>query len=154
VEAVAEGEWISFPGRSMRACASIVRETPQRSWLSVQLDVRLEVAPGRTIVESFAGLGETRDKAVGDALHNFIANSFHVLLAAFFRPNDPQVTEEEWNVSGRTIRATIGNVGIRGKPPVQGKQLTAWYEPFKEKLTQRQLPPRTHWVRLYYGQTQ
>src|SRR5262249_22461519 len=91
VEAVVQGDWITFPGRTVRANAAIMRELPQTSALTVQLDVRLEVGPGRTIVESFAGIGVTREKAIADAVHNLIANSFHVLLAAFFRPEDEQV---------------------------------------------------------------
>jgi len=56
--------------------------------MSVQLEVRLEIVPGRTIIESFSALGETREKAVVDALYLFTANAFHVLLAAFFRSDD------------------------------------------------------------------
>src|SRR6266540_2237247 len=126
----------------------------QQAGMSVQLDVRLEIPPGRTIVESFAGLGETREKAVADALHNFTANSFHVLLAAFFRSDDQQVSQEAWVVGGRTSRVTIGNVGVRGKPPVQGDQLVGWFKRFEEKLKEKHLRPGTHWVRLYYGQMQ
>src|SRR5262249_59846233 len=100
---------------------------------TVQLDVRLEIAPGRTIIESFAGVGETREKAVADALHNFTVNSFHVLLAAFFRSDDRQVSREEWVVGGRTSRVTIGNVGIRGRPPVQGEQLGGWFKRFDDE---------------------
>jgi hypothetical protein len=138
----------------MKANASIVREMSQGFGLSVQLDVQLEIAPGRTIVESFAGLGETRDKAGADALHNFTVNSFHVLLAAFFHPDDQQVAREEWVAGSRRSRVTIGNVGVRGTPPVQGEQLVAWFKRFEEKLKERPLEQGTHWVRLYYGQMQ
>ncbi len=154
VEAILQDEWIIFPGLSLRANASIVKETKHPAWLSIQLDVRLEIAPGRTIVESFAGLGETREKALADALHNFTANSFHVLLAAFFRSGDQQVSQEEWLVSGRMSRVTIGNVGIRGKPPVQGEQLVGWFKHFEDKLKETGLRPGTHWIRLYYGQSE
>ncbi|HEV3444731.1 MAG TPA: DUF6348 family protein [Gemmataceae bacterium] len=132
------------------------KERQHQGGLSVQLqlDVRLEITSGGTIVESFAGLGETQEKAVADALHNFITNSFHVLLAAFFRSDDEQVTREEWVVGGKASRVTIGNVGIRGRPPVQGDQLVAWFKHFEEKLKKKQLGPGTHWVRLYYGQVQ
>ena len=152
VEAAPEGEWVAFRDPKMRVNASIVREMQQPAGTSVQLDVRFEIAPWHTVIESFVGLGETRDKAVADALHNFVANSFHVLLAAFLRPGDDQVSQEEWAVGGRPCRVTIGNVGVRGKPPVQGEQLVGWFKRFEEKLREKHLPPGTHWVRLYYAQ--
>jgi hypothetical protein len=151
VEAVAQEEWVTFRDRKWKAAASIVRALEQQAGTSVQLDVRLEIAPGRTIIESFAGVGETREKAVADALHNFTVNSLHVLLAAFFHSDDPQVSQEQWVVGGRTSRVTIGNVGIRGKPPVQGEPLVGWFRRFEDKLKKTELRPATHWVRLYYA---
>jgi len=154
VEAVPQEEWVTFPDRNLKAAASIVRTLEWQAGKTVQLDVRLEIAPGRTIIESFAGVGETREKAVADALHNFTVNSFHVLLAAFFRSDDRQVSREEWVVGGRTSRVTIGNAGIRGRPPVEGAQLVAWFKRFEERLKATELRPATHWVRLYYAHTQ
>src|SRR5262249_55783631 len=120
--------------------------------MSVQLDVRFEVAPGQTVIESFAGVGQTREQALADALQNFAANSFHVILAAFLERDDAQVSKEEWSMGGRKRSVTVGNVGIRGKPPVQGAQLVGWFKLFEEKLKSEQLAPGTHWVRLYYAQ--
>jgi Family of unknown function (DUF6348) len=154
VEAAPQDDWVALSGRKMRATASVVKETKQQASMSVQLDVRLEIAPRRIIVESFAGLGETREKAVADALQNFIANSFHVLLAAFFVSRDEHVSQEEWTIAGRRSRVIIGNAGIRGKPPVQGEPLVGWFKRFEEKLKEQQFRPGTHWVRLYYAQMQ
>jgi hypothetical protein len=158
VEALAEGAWITFPGRpNLRASASVARETPGSSWLSVQLDVRLQLSADRAVCESFAGVGLDREQAVADGFRNFVANSFHVLLAAFFAApeggDDPQVSRERWAVGGSPARAVVGNVGVRGKPPVEGAALVAWYDCLRELIQGRQLRPGTHWVRLYYGQT-
>jgi hypothetical protein len=154
VEAVAQGDWITFPGRPIRANAAIVRELPQKAGLTVQLDVRFEVGPRRTIIESFAGIGQTREGACADAVRNLVANSFHVLLAAFFRPEDEHVTREEWAVGGRPAQAFIGNAGIRGKPPVPPGELVGWFWQLKSKLEGQQLRPGTHWCRVYYAQMQ
>jgi hypothetical protein len=154
VEAASQDGSVTFPNHDMRASASIAGETKQQVGMSVQLDVRLEIAPGRTIIESLVGWGDTREKAVADALHNFTVSSFHVLLAAFFRSDDQQVSREEWVVGGRASRVTIGNVAVRGTPPVQGDRLFGWFKYFEEKLKEKRLRPGTHWVRLYYGQMQ
>jgi hypothetical protein len=153
IDAVPADIWVVFPGRPMRANTEVVKERKHQLGWSVQLDVRIEIEPGRTIVESFAGLGETTDQALADAQHNFAVNSFHVILAAFFNPEDEQVTREEWIVGGSNRVVTIGNIGVRGTLP-EGKSAAAWFEQFEEKLKSKPLGPGLHWVRLYYGQRQ
>jgi hypothetical protein len=159
VEATLGEQWVDFPNQGMRVSASILQEVKQSTSFTIELEVQFEFAPGRTIVEAFAGLGATKDLAVVDALENFVANSFHVLLIAFFRDDglqrdakpsvDEQVSQEEWLVGGQKRRVTVGNVGVRGKPPVQGAQLAAWFEEFEQRLKQQSLGPQTHWTRLY-----
>lgn len=154
VEADPEGDWVAFPGRAIRASAAVVREMPQTSATTVQLDVRLEIAPRRTIIESFAGIGQGRDQAVANALQNFAANSFHVLLAAFFQPDDVQASREEWTVRGRPALAIMGCLGVRGRPPVPPDELGGWFPRLRAKLEEQPLRPGTHWVRAYYAQMQ
>ena len=122
--------------------------------MSDELDVRLEITPGRTIIESFAGVSETQAKAIGDALTNFTANSFHVLLAAFFQPEDQEIRRDEWVIGGMKSRVTIGNVGVRGTLPRQGDPMFAWFKRFEESIKCERLRPGIHWARLYYGQMQ
>jgi hypothetical protein len=154
VDAALQDDWVAFPNRELRASASIVSERNQQAGMSVQLDVRLEITPGRTIIESFAGVGKTREKAVADASANFTANSFHVLLAEFFQPDDQQVTQEEWIIGGRKSRVTVGNVGVRGKLPLEGEPMFAWFKLFRETIKRQQLRPGIHWARFYYAQAQ
>ena len=164
VEATLDEQWVDFPNRGMRVSASILQEIKQPTSFTIELEVRFEFAPGRTIIEAFAGLGETKDSAVVDALENFVANSFHVLLVAFFRTEDSQrnaeqsgdeqVSQEEWLLGGQKRRVTVGGIRVRGKPPVQGAQLVAWFEEFQQRLQQQSFGPQTHWVRLYYAQRQ
>ncbi len=152
IEAIAHDDWVGFSQRSSTVRAAIVRETEHSFCLSIQLDVRLEIVPGLTLVESFSGLGKTREEAAADALKHFSANSFHVLLAAFFQCNTEQVTTEEWTLGGRPSLVTLGTVGIRGKPPVQGEALVRWFHEFAQRLQEKNLGPGTHWIRLYYAQ--
>src|SRR5262249_8796109 len=92
--------------------------------------------------------------AVNDAFGNFAANSFHVLLAAFLKPTDDQVSKEIWTIGGKQWQVTIGNVGVKGKPPVQRERMNAWFKPFEEKIKSKLFAPGTHWIRLYYAQMQ
>jgi hypothetical protein len=152
IDAAPQGEWVVFPNRNLRANGSIVKEWTEQTPMSIQLDVRIAIEPWRTIIESFAGVGETKEQTLRDALQNFAVSSFHVILAAFFQSNDDQTAQEEWTIGGTKRLVTLGNIGIRGAFPVQGDQAVAWFRRFEEKLHSSQVGQGTHWVRLYYGQ--
>ena len=153
VEAKQDGEWVTFPGRQYRASAAIVQEQhPRPNFITVQLDVRLDLGDGRVLIESFMRMGTSRDKAVGDSFQNFTINSFHVLLRAFFAPSDEQVTTEEWNIAGKQRRVVVGNLGMRGTPPVPEKMPVEWFPTVESKLKAMPLAGGTHWVRIYYAQ--
>jgi hypothetical protein len=152
VECVQGKDWIVFPKQGVKANGEVFDGMVHPNGLTIQLDVRFSFATNQTIIESFAGIGQTRDEAFNDAVQNFAANSLHVLLATFLNENDKEVTVEEWSIAGKRKVVTIGKVGIRGKPPVQGEELVKWFGCFEEKIKNSRLADGTHWVRLYYGQ--
>jgi hypothetical protein len=152
IEGAADDHWITFSSSDCKANAEIVREMDKPGSVSVQLDVRFVASPGRTIIESFVGLGETREQAVDNARQNFLANTFHVLLAAFFQPKDSQVNREEWIIGGQKKRVTLGNVGIRGQVPGDGQEAMRWFQAFQEKIQQRKLSEGINWIRLFFAQ--
>jgi hypothetical protein len=152
VEAVVEGDEVVFPRQLMRGSAAIVRDQPQKNIHSVQLDVRLRIGLGRTLVESFGGFGATRERAIADAQSNFVANSFHVLHAAFFSEHDDQVRREQWAIGGRPKRVTLGTIGIRGQSSEVAAVAPEWFKKFEAQLRSRNLRPGTHWLRYYYAQ--
>jgi len=157
VVATRQGEGVAFPETGMKASASLIQEIKRPAILSVELEVRFEFVPGRTIIEAFAGIGATREAATAEAFQNFAANSFHVLLAAFLRAkdaDDEQVAQQEWVIDGTKRRVTASSLGLRGKPPVPGAQLAAWHEELLRRLGQEPFGPQTHWVRAYYAQAQ
>ena len=151
VTAVLEGGAVTFPGTPYSATAAIVEGPDPEIRTPLQLDVRLAIGPRRTIVESFGGIGETREEGVRDAFHSFALSSLHVLLTAFFRADDGQVAQEEWLVGGRKARVTVGNVGIRGKPPAR-ERVMGCVKGLERVIQEAPLRPGTHWVRLYYAQ--
>ncbi len=153
VKAALEGAWITFPGSKLKACAVVVREMSYPSGRSAQLDVRLQLAPGRELIESFAGLGESKETAVADAFQNFAANSLHPILAAFFLPRSPDVSREEWFIGGRRGHVTRGRIGVRGTLPDKESAIPPWLARFGESVRQKSVRPGTHWVRLCYSQT-
>src|SRR5262249_42039491 len=57
-------------------------------------------------------------------------------------------------VGGKASRVTLGNIGVRGRPPVQGDELLVCLKRFLEKLQEKQFRPGANWVRLFYAQTE
>jgi hypothetical protein len=155
VDCSQRGGWITFPN-GMRAAGEIDNSQPLGDGVSVQLDVYLEIEPDRVIIESFAGGGPTAAHAVSNAMNCFAVHSFHVFLAAFFdKFDEQQVEREEWEISGRERRVTIGPMGIRGKPPTEGEQgqkLTACFDRIWAALKSHPFTSGTHWVRIFYAQ--
>jgi hypothetical protein len=152
ISACLQGPGIIFPGHPFRAAALVVREIQHQAAMSIQLDVRFEIAPRQIIVESFAGIGSTRDEAILDAVKNFTTSSLHVLLAAFFRQPSEQITQEEWLVHGSRQLATIGPIIGRGPIPQGGDAAPGWFQHLVTSIQAERLNRGTHWIRLFYGQ--
>jgi hypothetical protein len=136
--------WVVFPDHSKRGQARLFqRET-------CQLDIAIEIFPGWTLLESFAGIGTDTDAALKDAFYSFARGTLHVLLTAFFDlASAEQVTYEEWDIAGTSREVTLGNVFIRGTTPAD---TVAWIPQFEAVLKSSALPKGAHWVRLFYAQ--
>ncbi len=147
--------WIRIANRPY-ICGAIARELqPTSTTKNIQIDIYVALESGRILVESFAGIGETKEDAIVDGIHNFTINSFHVLLAAFYvDEDDDQVEKEKWKINGQMRRVTIGNIGIRGTTPIPDSPPTEWFQSLENAIRDSELPAGTHWVRCYYGQMQ
>src|SRR5260370_9811463 len=153
-----KGDWLEFPNRSIKASGVIVEESNHEpDTHSVQLDFQMELDSGENLTESFAGIGESRDKAIKDAVDNFALNSFPVIMAAFFTPQDnpvkiKNVRIENWSIEGTERRVVIGPIGMQGKAPDSSNTPLDWFKQIEEKLKSTHLFAGTHWISIYYGQ--
>jgi hypothetical protein len=148
VEATREDDTLLLTGTDMRLSAAIVSEQTFPTHATVQLDARFQIGPGRTIVESCAGVGRDVPDAVENAKRSFTANALHVLLAAFANVAHDQVTEEPWESGRHRFRAVLGSVTGRGQPPAGGSP-TGWLADVRQVVRAASLPLRTHWLRVY-----
>lgn len=142
---------IIFEKQLMTACAKLFDRTTSDLKI-LQIDVKLDIGLGRSIVESCAGFGKDAEAAFADVWENFLRNSFHVLLGAFFSAEyDDQIHRDEWVIGGNHYDVTMSNVGIRGKMP---ENLTMkWHDQLEDMIKAKNLTEETHWIRLYYAQS-
>ena len=147
VEAFREGDELRFPAHpALRADGEAFRRFEQ----SAQIDVRLVIGPGRTIVESVAGIGTEDDAAIEDGLYSFGRGTLPVLIAAFFG-QERIVVRQRWPIGGHKRIVSVGEVSSRfGFPPgPEGKPDLGFFGHFQDRLATQHLPTGTHWVRLY-----
>jgi len=140
-----EGEWVVPNGALPAVRASWY---PRTGSGVLEVDVLLE---DRSIInECFAGIGEG-EVAIGDALNNFMINSFHVLLSAFWGKDDAeQVTTEDWTVSGKPFTAYIGNFGTRGAPGIKPVVPPELFLTIQRTIERESLAASCHWVRHFF----
>lgn len=138
-------EWVVFPDHDKRGYARLF---PRKRLY--QLDVGIEIFPGWTVLESFAGIGEDEDTALKDAFDAFMRGTLHVILTAFFgSPQDEQIHCEEWEIAETPRQVTLGNAICRGTPPAD---IVAQFSQLEAVLKSSLLPKGAHWVRIYYAQ--
>jgi len=114
-----------------------------------RLDVQVMVRDGVLIEECFGGIG-AGDVGLADGLQNFTINSFHVLLSALWRHDDPdQVTTEAWTVGDCSFSAFIGNVGTRSSSDVTPTIPEGMMSCLEAAMRGESLGNELHWFRFY-----
>lgn len=140
-----ENEWV-FPNSELPA----IRASWYPDELSGRLDAQIVVRDGVVIEECFAGIGEG-DIGLRDALTNFTANTFHVLLAALWNTNVPQEVEiEPWHANGKEYTAYHGNYGVRSSPGTMLQVPTDLFPRIQQAIEREPLTNDIHWFRLFF----
>lgn len=151
IEAEADDGWLRLPN-AMAARAVVWRhDTGQPGMTMLQLDVVVELWTGRHVLESCAGFGDSYDKALDNAFESFASSALHPMLVAFFH-TDHEAVRDAMVIDGVMRAVTIGEVSVRGNPPGGESMEMGWFQVFKKKLGQAELPGGTHWIRLYFAQ--
>lgn len=153
VSASVHFDWIET-STGHKLAASVVRQFPSPTGtVNLQLDFYVSLPDGRLLIESFAGLGTSKQDAIKDGLHNYVSNSFHVILSSIFEvANTDQVETQEWTVNQRQRNVVIGGMGIRRFTDSEFSPPTEWFSTVQKQIERLPLDDRCHWIRCYYAQ--
>lgn len=115
-----------------------------------RLDIHVLVEEGVLIEECFAGIGSGQ-AGFRDGLQNFMLNSLHVMLAAFWGKDDPdQVVTETWQIGGKSFSAYIGNFGTRASAGCHAHVPHQLFPAIQSTITKQSISPGLHWIRTFF----
>ena len=135
VSASVQSDWIETSA-GHKLAASVVREMPSpEGTVNLQLDFYADLPDGRLLIESFAGLGTSKEDAIKDGFQNYVTNSFHVILSSITDiANTDQVETEEWTIDGRKRNVVIGGMGIRRFTDAEFNPPTEWFSVVQKEI--------------------
>ncbi len=121
----------------------------------VQVDFAVESPRlAQPMVDSFAGVGASRDDAEKNAFGKFLQGSFHVIAESLtsHQCDADQVDWDEWTAAGghawRACSGPVLFVSTRGGGHIEG------YAEFYDDLSalfMRSMPAGPHWMRVFVG---
>jgi len=143
-----ENDWVFPNGQLPAICAFWY---PSEKFTGV-LSVRVLIEDGVVVEECFGGIG-AEDAGARDALENFMRNSLHVMLAAFWGKHDPeQVSIETWEIGGRNFNAYIGPFGTRTMAGCQHAHIPRQLFPaMQSAIVHQPFSGKLHWVRIFFS---
>lgn len=154
IEATVRGEWLFVPDNTKKIKGTIIHEAKCPQGIRVQLEITLHTGLGnKPFIESYTGVGATKEKAITDALSEFAHDPFPTLVEVFFPRDDLPRCVFRWHVGGDEKLVRKGPGTVRCSQMSDVSQAHEWLSTFQEKLKTRKLPKGTHWVRLEYSQS-
>lgn len=120
-----------------------------------QLTIELLMEEGENegtniIVESFAGMGKVEDR-LNSALDNFMRNSLHPFLSAFWDNSTKEITVDKWEIGGEVYSAYIGDYGVVNRQGDDFKIPDDYFEIIKKAICDEKLESNIHWFNLFYA---
>ena len=141
-----ENEWV-VPYGELPA----IRSTWFQKETSGVFEVEVLLDGERIINECFSGLGVGKE-GILNGLENFCVNSFHVLLAAFWKKHDSEQVEiENWLINGINYKAYIGNLGTRATKGVEASIPKNLFESLEKSIKNEALESEISWFRVFFG---
>ncbi|MCE7997158.1 MAG: hypothetical protein HEP71_34680 [Roseivirga sp.] len=119
--------------------------------IASRLDVVIRVGEGE-MVESFGDVATNLEEAIARNMENFLMNTFHVLIKAFYDESDEYVEAETWNINGTDWSVCIGNITHKNQSEESDLIPEGFFETVESVIKEATLDEDLHWFRSFYCQ--
>jgi hypothetical protein len=150
---VVDASGVGIAGNETRLGASIYNSQSSETDSSVELEFKVKLPSGGPIVEYVAGTGSTQEKAMGQALENFVLTTMHVIYKAFMNPADEHQRAKSVVIAGKPRELIAGNMiqfGVQGNGGAI--DLGAMSAQVQDIVMAQPLGPGPHWIKIVYSQ--
>lgn len=118
----------------------------------VEIEFTVRMASGGEITEFVAGIGETEEKAINDALLNFTLTTFHVVYKAFINAADPHMIQSSAVINGVNRDVIAGDILLRGGSSSKEMNFNSLRPQIQGAFQSLPLTPGPHWIKIVYSQ--
>lgn len=152
-DVVVDAEGVGIKDNATRLQAGLYgSKQSQKGGFVVEVEFTVQLPAGGAITEYVAGMGDTEEKAINDALANFTITTFHVVYKAFMNADDPHMTTTSLEIDGVKREVIAGDLMTRGSGREDKKQAPAIRAEILELLKKLQVKSGAHWIKVVYGQ--
>jgi hypothetical protein len=149
---VVDSSGVGLAGNKTRLHASQYGMKKGPTGYSVEMEFRIRLPEGGPIVEYVAGLGDTTNKATGEAMANFVLTTAHVVYKAFMNPDDPHQRVKSVTVNGTTRQMFAGDMIQMGEQMATPVDLGSMSAKVQDLVTAMPLGAGPHWIKVIYSQ--
>ena len=147
VPCTTQNSWVA-PNGELPAIRTVWTEHEQDC--TGRLDVETVLSDKRAIVESFAGLGDSSEARQTDAFQNFLASSYHVLLAALWGVLDAdQVDVSTWMIGDKEYQVYSGGFCTRASAELNMDIPGNYFNLLEDAIRNSEPTLDFHWYRTY-----
>ena len=151
-EVVVDADGVGIAASPTRLKTSVYGTNKHDSGCSVELEFKIRLPGGEEIIEYVAGMGQTEEQAIEDALANFTASTFHVVYKAFMNPADPHQRSFKATVGNKQRDVLPGELYLQGTQESQGLDFESLRPQIAAAIEALPLTDGPHWIKIVYGQ--
>lgn len=149
---VTDSRGVGIAGNETRMSASLYKVTKNGDAYTAEVHYQIVLPSGGTIREYVAGVGVTEEKAINEAMANFVLTTAHVVYKAFINPSDEHQSVKSILIQGKARDVFIGNMMKLGKTTDSAVDLEDMPEQVEQLIAAMPLDSRTHWIKIVYSQ--
>lgn len=142
-----EGLWVE--GLATFEIMAYVAYREYNDNIASRLDVVMRVGEDE-IIESFGDVATNLEEAIDRNMENFLMNTFHVLMKAFYDETDEHAEAETWNINGTNWRVYIGNITHKNQSGESDLIPEGFFDTVESIIKESTLNEDLHWFRTFY----